>query len=334
MDIYSYINSSDIADYCQKIGHIFSPLDMAVLVALSEKTMKEKHAAWQAIIANYPDMPIPKNPCFGAKESLHDYLRELITLEENLEEKMLAEHYQIGGAVHRPCVWWNRYADSDIPYEDNKHGSFSTFEKAWKVIIGWKENYGGASSACISKEYIDNGYHIRARVDAAGEVLSISTNFNELNESCPDSLHEIFIHIPVPFEYGDLVEHDGKPCVLTYLPHWDKTKPGITYEEKVSGEKGDGSDMIGNVHYLGTRGIFYYNHVAFYNLKFWHGKIEGQDRFLKHLSGFIKQSDDNIHELTTLISAYCKYTAEAESENISGFNYGLIEKYLEKEETK
>ena len=45
MDIYGFMNSPDIAEHCRSIGHEFSPLDMAVLVAMSEKTIKEKHEA-------------------------------------------------------------------------------------------------------------------------------------------------------------------------------------------------------------------------------------------------------------------------------------------------
>ena len=58
MDIYSFIKSPDVARHCEKIGHKFNPLEMAVIVAQSDKTVKEKHAAWQQIIANYSDMPM------------------------------------------------------------------------------------------------------------------------------------------------------------------------------------------------------------------------------------------------------------------------------------
>jgi hypothetical protein len=290
---------------------------MAVLVAVSDKTIKEKHSAWREIITDYPDMPIHGNDCFDAKESLRDYLRELIAWDE----KIIAEFYKPNGAVYRPYIYRERYVDSDIQYKDNDKGSFSTVEKAWEEINDWKENYSDASRAAINKEYIDDGRYIHARVNAAGEILSIYTNIPEFSESRPNSLSYIFINIPIPFQQGDLVERDGKPFVLTYLPHWRTEKPGITYEELVSGKKGDGSDMHANVHYLGARGVFYYDHVPFYGLKLWHGELKGKERFLRHLSGFIKKYNNiNEHDLTSLISAYCKFTADAESAYINRYD--------------
>jgi len=101
MNIYSYIISPDIADHCQKIGHVFNSLEMAVIIAISEKTIKEKHAAWREIIADYPDMPIHDSLNFDARESLHVFLRELITWEE----KCITDFYATGDdVVFRPRV--------------------------------------------------------------------------------------------------------------------------------------------------------------------------------------------------------------------------------------
>jgi len=71
LNIYDYL-TSDTADHCKSIGHDFSPLDMAVIIAYSKKAIKEKIAAWQQIVDGCPDMPIrpndaemPKNPTGG-----------------------------------------------------------------------------------------------------------------------------------------------------------------------------------------------------------------------------------------------------------------------------
>ena len=89
MNIYSCIPSPDIAAHCEKIGHVFNPLEMAVIVAMCGKSLKEKHSAWREIISGYPDMPIHKSLNFDAQESLHEYLRGLIAHEE----KQIAEFY-------------------------------------------------------------------------------------------------------------------------------------------------------------------------------------------------------------------------------------------------
>jgi len=117
------------------------------------------------------------------------------------------------------------------------------------------------------------------------------------------------------FVNGDIVEHDGIPSVLTYLPHWRTEKPGKTYEEMVDGVKfSDGSDMIGNVHYVNDEGGLDYDHIPYKTLRYWHGEIRGRHRFIRHLSHFIKNryGYDDIHEITTLIEAFCKYKAEAD----------------------
>ena len=45
MNIYDYFHSNDIAEHCKKIGHVFSPLDMAVIIEKSDKPIRKKHAA-------------------------------------------------------------------------------------------------------------------------------------------------------------------------------------------------------------------------------------------------------------------------------------------------
>jgi len=319
MDIYSYLESSDIAEHCRKIGHIFTSSDMATIIDLSKKTLKEKHSAWREIISDYPDMPIKRGEHFDAHDSIHDFLRELISCEE----KTLEELYKTTDkAIYRPYVWRDKYINSDIEYPENDNGSYSTFEKAWAEISDWKENYDNASIVTIKKEYLDDGDYIRAVINYKGEITNISTNLAEFNEFDHSDLWTRFADIPVPFEEGDLVEYDGKPYVVTYLPHWDK----VRYEKLLSSEAGNNEIMLGNVHYLGSRGVFYYDHVPYYTLKFWHGKLEGDARFLWHLSSFIKKKDDNIHELTNLISTYCYYTAEDESAS------AYLDSYLEERE--
>jgi len=85
-NIYKFLRSSDIAEHCEKIGHVFSPLDMAIIIQLSNRTINEKHDAWKTIISDYPDMPIHKSINFKAKDSLHAFLKELIQYEEKNEE--------------------------------------------------------------------------------------------------------------------------------------------------------------------------------------------------------------------------------------------------------
>ncbi len=82
MNINDYVESPDIAAHCLRIGHEFSPLDIAVLVDLCDKPLKEKLTLWRTIIEECPDMPVHQSIWFSARESLHAYLRELIVWHE------------------------------------------------------------------------------------------------------------------------------------------------------------------------------------------------------------------------------------------------------------
>ena len=306
MNIYDYIVSSDVAAHCEKIGHVFNPLDMAVIVALSDKTAKEKHAAWRHIAEHYPDMPIHKRPCFRAKKSLHNYLGELI----EWEEKQLADFYAPGqGVVYRPVVSWNNVCDN------MSIGCYSTAEKAWAAIVelfGKKDDDADRSAEVrrpeIHKLHIDaaDGDYDSLEVNRDGEAMS---RWKYHGADAPDDLRDIFIHIPVPFEKGDLVEYEGKPHIIIIdLPHADVK----SYERALSGNL-DGGDMVA-LTYFGADYFIDHDHPLYHRLNYFTGQLKGKDRFLKYLSRYIKEEDDNILQL---LAVFRILEAEAESERIN-----------------
>jgi len=91
MDIYSYINSKDVAVHCREIDKTWTPYEMAIIISRSNRTMDEKHAAWRELITDYPDMPTPKSLHYKSYDSLHVKLLEAIGCEEysaNIESDM------------------------------------------------------------------------------------------------------------------------------------------------------------------------------------------------------------------------------------------------------
>ncbi len=83
MDIYKFFNSRDVAEHCRSIGHRFNAVESAVMVSRSNShTMAEKLAAYREIIAEYPDMEIPKGNNHGYIPSFHKALEILIAHEE------------------------------------------------------------------------------------------------------------------------------------------------------------------------------------------------------------------------------------------------------------
>ena len=89
MDIYSFIRSRDVAEYCRSIGKTWNPFEMAVIIGRSDRhSLPDKHAAWHELIADYPDMEIPTifahdDVCYGR---LHQSLADLIDYEERALE--------------------------------------------------------------------------------------------------------------------------------------------------------------------------------------------------------------------------------------------------------
>ena len=145
LNIYDFIPSSDIADYCRDIAYSFSPIDMAVIIAISEKTTPEKHAAWQVIINDYPDMPIHGNEVMKPKESLQDYLQARITREEQGFEDDDAEDIELlfihlpvpfkrndlltmpcgnPGVLYHLTHWWNGPRFKYKDFVSGKTGAF------------------------------------------------------------------------------------------------------------------------------------------------------------------------------------------------------------------
>jgi len=119
MNIYEYIPSLDVATHCEKIGHVFNPLEMAVLIEFSKKTLKEKITAWKALIADFPDMPILKNNGFKKEcESLHEYLKEYIAFKEKTAGTFLSP--VTNEAYH--CYIWR------------KLGLHDRHEKDWRFL--------------------------------------------------------------------------------------------------------------------------------------------------------------------------------------------------------
>ena len=60
MSSFDFINSPDIREHWQKIGFVPNALETAWLIWQSNKlTVAQKHSAWEEIISNMPDYPIP-----------------------------------------------------------------------------------------------------------------------------------------------------------------------------------------------------------------------------------------------------------------------------------
>ncbi|MCL2153155.1 MAG: hypothetical protein FWH57_09415 [Oscillospiraceae bacterium] len=335
MNIYEYLTSPDIAAHCEKIGHVFNPLEMAVIVELSNKPMKEKHVAWREIIADYPDMPIQESVNFKARDSLHNYLLELIAIEEKAIEGF---YTQSNDVIYRSSFF--RF------YGDNKNfpvGFPECYLTAQNAISAAQQDLESIIDSVreiyICKDQIKNeAYSIRdpdhpigALFDYFGNLLGLEYIPLGLDKSFPktsiDLLSDIFVHIPVPFEKGDLVTMDiDKPRVLVWTPQWGGTRHPS--EDCLSGHQSYGSYIFAQCYYFDNDHLILdYIKYKPLNLQYFKGELEGQERFLEYLSKYMKAKDDNID---WLINVFSKFKAETEYEKIKGYFDGWYQS-LEKE---
>ncbi len=314
MNIYDYIESTDIAAHCQRIGHLFNPLDIAVLVDLCDKPLKEKLAVWRTIIEECPDMPINKRPWFEGRESLHAYLCELIAWHE----KAMIDFYAHGQGV----TYRAEYRTSNLLGAISVKGCYSTVENAWAAVskeIGLEDDVpeDELTDVRIVKEIIDSSRK-EARFNTSGEMM-----WHDYLDSASSSseLSIIFINIPVPFNKGDLIEmSDGVPGVLIDIPHWRTGEPWASkhraYSDMVNGKLGDGTDMCASYYRIGEDGRFFRDHdqpKTLHRMRYYTKELQGSAKFLRYVSDFLHAAaNERDTRLDWLISAFCKCRADTQ----------------------
>jgi len=263
MNLYDFFNSPDVATHCQNINHTFTAVECAVMVNNSEKrTLKEKHEAYRAIIAEYPDMEIPEALNHEHIKSFHEALRGVIAFEEQLLEKFLSTEpetsYQAEGYLF--SSYEKALAFMDI--ED---------EKEWRIY----------------KKYINHKGYICADVSKEGKILYINYAYFKQEDIFADFdfessglLDSFYVHIPVPFKAGDLVE-----CNNTYLDGIFVLKEAIDYRATSEDIRNrDTTDMIASVYYE-CNGNIECEVMHFYpNLRYCRRELEGEKRLLKYVS--------------------------------------------------
>lgn len=196
MDIYSFINSPDIAAYCREINKVWTPFEMAVIIGRSERTMTDKHAAWRELITDYPDMPIPKNPQYWGDKNLHQILSEEITYEERVLTLFKTPE---PGAVYRYTVKWR---------DKDKHSDsvFTSFEKAWADMAGDWEDEKLETEMVMEKIYVDDNCGIIVHFGGDWEIHH-SRAYGEM-----DRMKEWFPDIQFDNDALDIMDHPPFLC--------------------------------------------------------------------------------------------------------------------------
>jgi len=288
LNIYDFFNSPDVAEYCRSIGHTFNAVEAAVMVDNSNtRTFAEKLAAFRAIIAEYPDMELPKGNNHDYHKSFHKALGDLIIYEE----RKYARFMEVESNTVFQARFKEKYDDGtdDFTFERN---IFSSYEKALADALEYinsehpASKQGILSGVWIRKIFIDSVNYVEAKVSQKGEILKIDHNNKaavSLENGIDSWLLSIYIDVPVPFKRGDLVEIDdgswmGDVYVLIDICR-DKTKQNAKWLYQQ-----DLMDMTANVHYE-SKGSLYCGCMHFYpDLRYCRRKLKGAMKILRYVS--------------------------------------------------
>lgn len=296
MNIYKFINSSDIREHLEKIDYKFTSLEAVWLIyQCKEISLKEKQAAFNELIDTMPDCEIEKRNHTVPQKSLHRFLKRYIAIENRHMDTFY---------FSRNSAYSFRYIMKDGS-EECDDGLYSSFEE-FKNAVGTDENV--AKIRC--EKIILNQKHSRMLADFTTDfdMLDIHMDFIPAN---PD--HDIyyrvfdglFFEFPTPFKAGDIVcnkcgedNTNGDPFVLTEigLSRFEDAKTKRTVKHF-----GDNSDMNAAGYFQCEDGSVYYDVMHNYmNLEYYRKKPAGTNRILTTLSNYIKGEID----LSLLLSAY------------------------------
>ena len=310
MDIYSFINSPDVAAHCREINKTWNPFEMAVIISRSHKPMTEKHAAWRELISDYPDMPTPKG-------SYHDSLHQELTKVINGEDRLLYMlKYHDHGDVYTHKAWRNgETLRSEVV--------LCSFDEAWNDAV---KQWEGSNATVIYIRKVNTGEYgashhewIQTAMDFKGNVYFIDAS-RPWGRLFPDAEYkepmfrnpdEFFVDIPMPFKRGDILTVPRFPSkradakhifVLDNLACFDDR-----YATKVLDDECECNDMDGRVYIVDNNGILHaqliHNH---YNYEYYRGELKGKDRLLQYASQYLKDEID----LAELIQRQCKTVLE------------------------
>ena len=318
MDIYKFLRSFDVAEYCKKIGHIFNPIEMAYLIENSEITINEKNILFQELIDCYPNMYFHESVNFQVQSSLHDYLRALIEWNKSAIEFF----YHFGETQDSFVYTLSEYNLGElglVPKMDpikgfmrkaTKYKSFKTVKELLEDIRPlWNREKMRSARIFVKRIRARTNFEFYADVNFEGEVIGLNTSRTVDGGEYPGNLSNLFVHIPVPFQVGDIVsssyEKGNIPYVLKSLPHSAKKNvkniSGVDFRYYLSVAD---APKCATIYYITKDGHLADSFPYFHNnspwsqgwgwdtdcLQFYTGQFEGAAEALLPLSEYIKKN--------------------------------------------
>lgn len=341
MDIYSIINSKAISEHCRKIAHQFTPLEMAYLVYANDgMNIAQKHAAFNKIIAQCPDMEVVERtwtPHF-------DGLRVFLGTYMDTQNKYLAVFFK----DEPNCIYSFevQYSGDDATTEDGRiFTNYTACYHALKTDIDDLVADYAKSEMVISpvdikvrKRWINtelDAYprQITISIDYGGNPVDIWADTGVISSVDNDVLcafDGLWPEIPTPFQKGDILVAKNKynvfsePFVLDWIPYWEEDG---RFTKVVSNlrENGDCSDLITSIYGQDKDGTVWNDHGPSYlALDYCEQELFGTEKILVAISHYLKGE----LPLELLIRAYdilkTERRAKEDRDLISGFYGDLI----------
>ena len=343
MDITKFLNSKDIASYLRRIRYAFTPEQaMYVIHAAEERTLPEKHAAYEELIGAYPDHALRERRQGVFKDqTVASFLRTYMQRENAL----LAEFKRDGDDAI--CTYDYFSKEDDAWYQDGygHYHVYRNFSEALDDVQAGNED-GDITKITVTKQYF-SGRTIEATLLPDGTCLKINEVSGERDEAFLHAFDWMWVKIPTPFKYGDILApvvrnkwdtrttdgSDKELIVLMDMATWGSKElkkngfhnaknPNYTRREQNFAacdrliekheEYGDESDMLLCGYYFEGTDLCY-DHTfglehSYLNYERFRGELKGHNRMLRSVSNFLKGE----LELELMLKAHRLICAEEE----------------------
>ncbi len=250
IDIYSFLNSSDVEDYLRQKKYEFNALQAAAVIYRSwKKSFAEKNEAYKAIINNMADMPISGDFFLEQYPSIHDYLRRYIDIQNKLVDMF---YRKSEGIVYRSKTMAKAILPGDECEYRPDRGIFYDPDECLKYLIKDKKRTGYYNDGGYIVRYLieqvrigipdDSTNNLSLTFDSLGTIMGIdrAPKLPEEDEISRFTLGYAKLDLPMPFKRGDiLIKSDMRntqhPIALSWCPGlekgWDDEKFLIFHPE-------------------------------------------------------------------------------------------------------
>lgn len=330
MNIYRYFNSPDVAAHLRKIEHPFTAAEAAYVVnECLFATLEEKIAAWNEIIATYPDHSMAQRPHMDAVDSFHTFLKQYIAIQK----KKLALFMEADN-----CLYDFSY-DRTEP-EQKRMESDQLFRSAEDCIAYCKEEFSEDADRHIRirKRRITDSTkpcYRRSSLLLSSDFLPIDVEVDNLSDQeskINDAFDAMWFFFPVPFRRGDLVIDRAtygaaaNPMVIGDFPIWYAadcirngmllTSPDLAKKDARIGrykKSGDNSDMTALCYYVSDDCNLWSDYIGNYlHFEYYDAPLQGRHQLLKPFGAFLAGTIGP--EL--LCNSYCQIHKQIELETM------------------